>query len=295
MEIIAEVGSNWWHPNPKEGLRLCLSALWEARSAGATAVKFQFFRAESLYATSRTGLSAEEQGRLREIREKLVRFELPVAWLPVIKREARQAGLKLWASFFDLELLQELGPQVDVIKIASGDITYLELLHQAGRLAQLYNLRVCFSTGAALPDEIKRAAGVLGQYGKFLVMHCVSSYPARIEEMHLATIRELRELERCLGVGLSDHTLGHEAGWVAYALGAGYFEKHFRPSQASPESPDYGHSLDPRGFSGYVKALRVAQEMVGTSKWLSEQVSPSEQGERIWARRSPMDQRRPCV
>src|SRR5215467_1711166 len=76
-------------------------------------------------------------------------------------------------------------------------------------------------------EEIRLAIRTLSAAGArdIAVLHCVSSYPARPEEMNLSTIPALR---RKLGrvVGLSDHTLGSEVAIAGVVLGASIIEKH---------------------------------------------------------------------
>lgn len=128
MNFIAEVGSNWWHPEPKAARNLALSAIREAAWANATIVKFQVFQANSLYARSRPELGAKENRHLEEIWERTRNLELDLEFLPTLVQEAHREGLKFWASFFAVDLVEKYGPLVDGLKIASGDLDNYELL-----------------------------------------------------------------------------------------------------------------------------------------------------------------------
>lgn len=293
MQIIAEVGSNWWVPDSKpESLKLAIQSIWEARWAKADIVKFQMFRANTLYSDQRSHLKPDELERLARIRTDIRKFELPPDFIPPLKHECAQAGIKLWISFFDLELLERYAKDVDGIKIASGDLDFYDLVDMAGRLASSYAKDVCVSTGAATWDEIEIAVRTLASNRKPIVLHCISAYPAPPDKMNIRTISELAKLPKIQAVGLSDHSLDNLPAQLALAQGATYFEKHFRPTGAHVLSPDYNHSLDKFGFRGYVRLIENAAEILGTGK-ISPEYSPDgiESGERIWARRGPDDRR----
>jgi N-acetylneuraminate synthase len=59
-----------------------------------------------------------------------------------------------------------------------------------------------------------------------VLLHCISLYPPRDEQVNLHNIQMLRDTFGC-PVGFSDHTLGVECALAAAALGACFLEKHF--------------------------------------------------------------------
>lgn len=295
MEFIAEVGSNWWHPEPDKARLLALGAIRDARWAGATIIKFQMLRARELYAATRTGLSVEDNERLAKLRNDYTKYELAPELLLELVKTAHAQHMRLWCSFFSVALLERYGKEVDGIKVASGDLDNYDLTDAAGRIADAYGKQVCFSTGAGTWDEIKAAARVIGTQKRFIVLHCVSAYPAPMESMNLLTLRDLATLPKLQAVGLSDHTMGNLAGQIAVGMGATYFEKHFRPDHALDTNPDYAVSLERFQLRSYIGALQSADQICGKGKRDPDyEITPEEKMERVWARRGE-DNLRPRI
>ena len=93
------------------------------------------------------------------------------------------------------------------------------------------------------------------------ILHCVSAYPAPLEEMNLSVIAYLR---RTYGpnVGLSDHTIGKAAALIALGLGARIFEKHLTLDRGQP-GPDHNTSFLPMEMRDYVIYLRDGEVALG--------------------------------
>ena len=87
-----------------------------------------------------------------------------------------------------------------------------------------------------------------------VLLHCVSAYPAPLDETNLGFLQTLRSAFGT-AVGFSDHTLGREAACAAVALGASWLEKHFTVDRSLPGF-DHKHSLEPEGLREYVQAVR---------------------------------------
>jgi sialic acid synthase SpsE len=102
---------------------------------------------------------------------------------------------------------------------------------------------------------------VLAETQELVILHCISSYPAPIEQMNLSLIPKLRQLFG-YPVGLSDHTIGVEAACAAVALGARVFEKHITLDK-SMAGPDHQASMNPGEMRNYCYTLRRVQAALG--------------------------------
>jgi sialic acid synthase SpsE len=137
--------------------------------------------------------------------------------------------------------LLEMG--VSALKIASGDMNYYDLVEKAFQS----DLPVIISTGMAAPEEI---SSLMNQdfvdKERTVLLHCVSNYPPKLEDVHLNFISYLNGEYEC-PVGLSDHTMGPIVPAGAVALGARFIEKHFTIGRELP-GPDNKMSMLPHEF-----------------------------------------------
>jgi sialic acid synthase SpsE len=122
---------------------------------------------------------------------------------------------------------------------------------------------IILSTGMSTLNEVKEALKIIREEGaeEIILLHCVSCYPARVEDMNLRAMETLRGAFR-LPVGLSDHTLGITIPIAAVALGACVVEKHFTLDRNLP-GPDHRASLEPVELKGMIKAIRDVERALG--------------------------------
>ena len=92
-------------------------------------------------------------------------------------------------------------------------------------------------------------------------MHCVSSYPAKFDEMNLNSIKYLKKKYK-LRVGLSDHTNSTVIPFMAYTIGANYIEKHFTLDK-SLVGPDHKASIDETQLKEIVYSIKNAKKIFG--------------------------------
>ena len=112
----------------------------------------------------------------------------------------------------------------------------------------------------ASEDEIFEALSVAKEAGatQILLFHCISSYPAPIDQANLKQMRALKDKFKVC-IGLSDHTIGNTAAITATALGASAIEKHFTLCR-NEKGPDSEFSIEPSELKershGMTEALR---------------------------------------
>ncbi len=212
-----------------------------AMDAGCTAVKTQLFDPDRVYA------GWPEHALMKKLalsRQQIVD----------LKGYCDRRGTELIVTPDEIEdavFLKSIG--VKRIKTSSQDVTNLPFLRAIGALG----LPVIFSTGACSWDEL--CAGVK-ETRAATILHCVSAYPAPLDEMNLKVIADL-DWFPC-NVGLSDHTEGNEAAMLALALGATVFEKHITLDK-NQDGPDHAASATPDEMWEYVQALKRAEAALG--------------------------------
>jgi sialic acid synthase SpsE len=212
VRFIAEVSSNH-----HRDLDRCLDFIESAAQLRCWAVKFQLFRVRELFAPAVLAQRADLLAREA--------WELPAEFLPDLKRACRKAGLAFGCTPFYLGAVDALVPYVDFIKIASYELLWTQLLEACARSGK----PLILSTGMATIPEIGGAVETLRAAGcrDLTLLHCVSGYPAPVDQCNLAAIETLRREFRT-PVGWSDHSanagviyaasLGHQASVVEFHL-----------------------------------------------------------------------------
>jgi N,N'-diacetyllegionaminate synthase len=254
LYVVAEAGVNHDGSVPDAHALVDLAA-----DAGADAIKFQTFDPAALVsATAPTAAYQAASTGLRTQRELLDQYVLPDQAWPELRDHAIERGVDFLSTAFDLaslDLVCQLG--VHALKLGSGELTNQPLLTEVAHRG----LPVICSTGMGTEAEVGAAVGWLAGVPGLLLMHCVSSYPAPVEQ---ANLRALVTLQRAFGhpVGWSDHTVGPVSAIASVALGAAALEKHVTLDRSRP-GPDHAASADAEGFADYVGQVRAAHAALG--------------------------------
>jgi N,N'-diacetyllegionaminate synthase len=259
--VVAEAGVNH-----NGSLDLALQLIDAAAEAGADAVKFQTFRAETLVGAG-VG-KAEYQQRATgsgDQRAMLESLELSYDDHAVLYERCASRGIEFLSTPFDEDAVEFLvGLGMRRIKIASGELTnrpFIELVASKG-------LPVILSTGMAELAEvaeaiewIRRARPAATVDDALILLHCTSNYPTALADVNL---RAMSTMARTFGlrVGYSDHTVGVDVAPVAVALGAEVIEKHFTLDRSLP-GPDHMASLEVPELRRMIDAIRSAELVLG--------------------------------
>ena len=255
--VIGEAGVNH-----NGDLSLAKKLVDVARRAGADAVKFQSFKAENLVTRRAPKAKYQEQttGSAESQYEMIEKLELKEQDFKELSDYAHRKGISFLSSPFDkrsVDLLDRLG--VPAFKIPSGEITNFSLLRHIARKRK----PIILSTGMSTLGEIEDAVRVIRKQGagEIVLLHCVTDYPAKIEDMNLRAMETLRHAFG-LPVGLSDHSPGVTVPVAAVALGACVIEKHFTLDKSLP-GPDHQASLEPEELKQMVRAIREVEKAMG--------------------------------
>lgn len=269
--IIAEGGSNH-----NGSLSMAKEMVWSAKECGADAIKFQHFTLDTLFAPIHYEKTLDLKNSIW--REDIKKITFKDEWIPHIKDEAEKAGIIYFSTPFSIEAVDNLDGYIPFYKVASGDITFFQLLDRIGKTGK----GIFLSTGGSRIEEIDSAVNLLSNFNPtFLcLLHCIMLYPPPPEAMNLNFIKTLQARYR-LPVGLSDHTADEKAAVLAVGMGAKALEKHFTLDKNLPGA-DHKNSMNPEEFRNYTSAVREAEKILGKSERI---ITERESKERIYARR----------
>jgi N-acetylneuraminate synthase len=274
--IIAEMSAN--HHN---NFQTAVDLIYDAKDAGADAIKLQTFNANIHTLDSREPWFLVKGGTSwdgKNLYDLYKDCEMPWEWQPELKKIADSIGIDLFSAAVDstsAKFLEEM--DVPAYKISSFEIVDLPLIRYIAEKGK----PIILSTGMATLAEIDDAVRAIRETGnnQIALLKCTSAYPAPPEEMNLRTIPHLAGAFG-VPVGLSDHTLGIATSVAAVALGACIIEKHFTLSRADP-GPDSAFSLEPQEFKAMVEAVRETEKALGR---VCYEVSEREKASRVFRR-----------
>ena len=273
--LIAELSANH-----NGSLERALETIDAAQRCGADAIKLQTYSADTMT------IDCDQEDFMihgglwdgYKLYDLYKWAETPYEWHKPLFDHARKRGITLFSTPFDetaVDLLESLN--TPAYKIASFELIDLPLIRYAASTGK----PMILSTGMASESEIEEAVTTAHDAGckELILLHCISSYPAPIEQ---ANLRQIPELAHRFGTlsGLSDHTLGTAAAVTAVALGACLIEKHFTLSRAD-KGPDSAFSLEPADLERLCQEAKGAWLALGQAGFERQE---AEQGSKVFRR-----------
>jgi N-acetylneuraminate synthase/N,N'-diacetyllegionaminate synthase len=274
--VIAEAGAN--HNRDLDTGKQLIDV---AAEAGADAVKFQTYSAETLYSKHTPRFSYLEGVSARDTWDLIKAIELPREWLAELAAHAAARSIPFLSTPFDHRAIEELAALgVPAYKIASFEIVDLDLIGAAAAKGR----PMILSTGLATYEDIADAVGACAAAGNgdVVLLQCASLYPAPPARMNLRAMATMRQAFG-LPVGLSDHSLGIHVATAAVALGAAVVEKHFTLDRSLP-GPDHPFAIEPGELRDMVRQIRDVEAALGDGRKLGPAPEELEMHEK--ARRS---------
>ena len=244
--FIAEIGSNF-----NQDLKTGYELIDKAKSSGADAVKFQLFKAKTLYPKNKKMFKIFKSIELKE------------AHFKKFYDYAKKLKLDVSASTFDLETAKFLNKfKVNFHKIASSELTNYNLIEYLSKST----LPILLSSGMSDLQDIKNAVKICEKNKNFeiVIMQCGSDYPLKHKDVNLNTLKTFKSnFNYCLG--FSDHTISEVAAIASVGFGTTVFEKHFTLSKKSI-GPDHFFAMEPNEFKNYTIKIKEAYKCLGSSK-----------------------------
>lgn len=237
--IIAELSANH-----NGSIERAFETIKAAHESGAHAIKIQTYTADTM-----TIDCDREEFMIRgglwdgyKLYDLYKWAETPYEWHKALFEYAAKLGITIFSTPFDetaVDLLESLG--APAYKIASFEATDLPLIRYVASKGK----PMIMSTGMCSEQEIAEAVSTAREGGceDLVLLHCISSYPAPMDQANLAQMAGLAERFGTIP-GLSDHTLGTTVSVAAVALGASVIEKHFTLSRED-KGADSEFSLEP--------------------------------------------------
>ena len=267
--LIAEIGNN--HGG---NLAIAKKMILAAHKSGADAVKLQHIVPNKLVHPS-------QKKRIKQLKK----ICLSIKQILELYSFAKKKKINLFSSVFDLTELNKFSKIQKYFKIASGDNNIEELYKKISRIKK----PTFISTGFLDYRNISNVYRLINKYwsrkfafNNICVMHCISSYPTKDEELNLQSINKLDENYL---VGFSDHSIGIDNCLYAHILGAKIIEKHFTLNKKNKSFRDHELSANPKDFMKLRDKLVQINIKLGNNK---KKLSYSEKNYSYLSRRSPV-------
>ncbi|MEO6348152.1 MAG: N-acetylneuraminate synthase family protein [Aquaticitalea sp.] len=246
LYFIADIGANH-----NSSLQKAMELIHLAKEAGADAAKFQNFQANKI--VSKKGFDAM-QGKLshqsnwkKSVFEVYEDASINKDWTETLKNECDKVGIDYFTSPYDFDSVDLVNPYVDLYKIGSGDITWLEIIEYILDKKK----PILIATGASNMEDVDRVMTMALKKTKDIVlMQCNTNYTGSKDNFNYCNLNVLKTFKNKYPevlLGLSDHTPGHATTLGSIALGARIIEKHFTDNN-DQEGPDHAFAMNPASW-----------------------------------------------
>ncbi len=269
LYFIADIGAN--HDG---SLDKAIELINLAKKSGADAAKFQNFTADKI--VSKSGFDNMKNKLSHQAKWKKSVFEvykdasINKDWTPILKNECKKIGIDYFTSPYDFDSVDLVDPYVDLYKIGSGDISWLEIVDYI--LSK--NKPTLIATGACDLDDVKRVMKLAkSRSDKIVLMQCNTNYTGSLDNFkytNLNVLKNYRKLFPDLILGLSDHTPGHATTLGAITLGVRVIEKHFTDNNYN-EGPDHSFAMNPESWKEMVDRSNELLLSLGDGKKIVEE------------------------
>jgi N-acetylneuraminate synthase len=263
--LIGEIGINH-----NGDLSIAKQLIKNAKNSNFDAVKFQKRTIDIVY--DKKTLDSPRQSPWGETtRDQKLGLEFNKKEYDEIDRYCKEINIDWFASAWDLTSLEFLDNyNLKYNKIASAMIIDKIFLNAVA----LRGKHTFISTGMSSKEDIENAVNIFKKNNcSFELMHCVSTYPMKIEDANLTTINQLKNEFKC-NVGYSGHENGVVVSISAVMLGITSLERHITLDRTMYGS-DQAASLEfsgMRNLSDSINKIVAAYGEPSLGKILPEEV-----------------------
>ena len=254
--LIAEIGINH-----NGDIKIAKKLIDAAVDAKFDAVKFQKRDINLVYTQEMLDSHRESPWGTTQ-REQKNGLEFGANEYDEIDNYCKLKNIDWFASAWDLNSLEFLDKyNCEFNKVASAMIVDEIFLNEIAKRKR----HTFISTGMSTESNIDRAVDIFQkQKCSFELMHCVSTYPMKVEDANLLTINALRKKYKC-NVGYSGHENGVAVSLAAFSLNISSLERHITLDRTMYGS-DQAASLELKGMKDLTSSIDKMLLAYGTEK-----------------------------
>ena len=243
--LIAEIGINH-----NGDINIVKKLIKNSKDCGFDAVKFQKRTIDIVY-DEKTLDTPRESPWGKTTRDQKLGLEFEKQQYDEIDSYCKEVNIEWFGSAWDIKSLEFLNTyNLKFNKIASAMIVDHEFLNEVAKK----NKHTFISTGMSTKEDIDNAVSIFKKNNcSFELMHCVSTYPMKVEDANLITINQLKNEYNC-NVGYSGHENGVVVSLVAIMLGVTSLERHITLDRTMYGS-DQAASLELSGMKDLTESM----------------------------------------
>ena len=215
--LIAEIGINH-----NGDIEIAKQLIKNSKDCGFDAVKFQKRTINIVYDEKTLDIPRKSPWG-ETTREQKLGLEFEETEFNEIDKYCKELNIEWFASAWDVKSLEFLDNyDLNYHKIASAMIVDSNFLNAVAQR----NKHTFISTGMSSKKDIDNAVDIFKKNNcSFELMHCISTYPMKIEDANLLTINQMKKEYNC-DVGYSGHENGVAVSLAAMMLGITSLERH---------------------------------------------------------------------
>ena len=255
--LIAEIGINH-----NGSVKLAKKLIDLAKNCNFDAVKFQKRDLDICIPDEQKGMMRDTPwGRITYLDYKK-KIEFNKREFKEIQKYCKKVKIEWFCSAFDINSLNFLKQfKLSYNKVASAVLTNIPLITAIAKERK----KTFISTGMSELNDISKAVRIFKKFKcDFVLMHCVSTYPANESDLNLNIIKNLEKKFSCR-VGYSGHESSVSPSIAAWFLGADYIERHIT-LERSMWGTDQAASLSKEGMMHLSEVLKRMPIILGDGK-----------------------------
>ena len=259
--LVAEISAN--HNGSFENAK---KLIFTAKKYGADIVKLQTYEPKNMTINISKKDFIIKKGLWKNYKlwDLYKKAQTPFAWQKKLFAYAKKIGIPCFSTPYDdegVDLLEKI--KSPIYKISSFEMNDISLVERICKTKK----PIIISTGLALIKDVEKIYKVLkkNKCKKFILLYCVSSYPAKINDFNLNNIKILKEKFKC-EVGFSDHSVDNSVSMLAVAMGARIIEKHIALNNQK-NGLDIDFSIKGKEIRKFKEDIIKAWKLIGKKKF----------------------------